>query len=317
MELPIKAKMKLQGLIDAEQSAQDQVLTVTRRISSLSRALATAPASEAASTEDEIARLRGKLSSAQLKHRYLADQIARLRHFLDTIGSAQHLEDAATKPARVEKGETLAHAATRIRARIAALKTEQQKVMTAGLPAADAKKMAAAHVAKLVEKGRPRIRFGHDGDFRLIFDAMVDGAYTAQQDFGAALAYLDPAAFLQRLCDDIDAMPKPALTLSVKARAEKLGLLEVELLTLEFEDEAIVEASEVEGPVVLRRPDADPRAVLAVTRMPGKPAPARPAAKLDRIKAADPLPIDPIRKLSERELIKHYGANRLPGVAGE
>jgi hypothetical protein len=314
MQLPVKAKIKLTGLTDAEQSAQDTVLTVTRRISSLNKALATAPTSEAGSIEHEVSRLRGKVDEAQRKHRSIADQNARLRHFLDTIGSA-HLEDAKTRPARIDKGETLAQAATRIRARIAALMTERQKVMRAALPIADAKKAAAEHVARLAEKGRPKLRIGHD-HLNLSFDAMVETAHTPVQDFAAALAWADPSAFLARLCEIIDAEPKPALAMTVKARAEKLTALEAEILVCEFEDEAIVEASEIEGPIVQRRPDADPRAILAITINKGKAAPAKPAAKTERIRVAEAGPVDPNKRMTQKELIEAFGGNRLPGAGG-
>jgi hypothetical protein len=85
---------------------------------------------------------------------------------------------------------------------------------------------------------------------------MVETAHAPIQDFAAALAWAYPSAFLARLCEIIDAQPKPLVVMSTKARAEKLAALEVELLTLEFEDEAIVEASEIDGPVLVRRSDA-------------------------------------------------------------
>jgi hypothetical protein len=316
MQLPVKAKIKWQGLIEAETSAQDSLRAIAHRVSTLSASLATAPASEAGSIEHELSRQRAKQSAAQNQHYYLSNLNARVRHFLlETVGKAQ-LEDVRTKPAKVDKGETLTQAATRIRNRIAALKAEHQKVTSAALPIADQKKAAAMEVARLAEKGKPKLNIGHDR-FSVALDVMVASSHAPVLDLAAAMAWADPSAFLARLCEIIDAQPKPALALSTKARAEKLAALDVELLTLEFEDEAIVEASEIEGPIVLRRPDADPRAMLAVVIMRGKPAAAKPAAKLDRIKAADPLPPDPNRRMTQRELIEAFGANRLPGVAGE
>jgi hypothetical protein len=312
MELPVKAKIKWQGLIDAETSAQDHLRAIAHRVSTLSASLATAPASEAGSIEHELSRQRAKQSAAQDQHHYLANQNARLKHFLlETVGKAQ-LEDVRTKPAKIDKGETLTQAATRIRSRIAALKAEHQKVTSAALPIADQKKAAAMEVHRLAEKGRPKLRIGHD-HFSVALDTMVTSSHAPVLDLAAALAWADPSAFLARLCEIIDAQPKPALALSTKVRAERLEEISGELLDLEFQDERIVEASEIDGPIVLRRADADPRAMLAVTIMRGKPAPAKPAAKLDRTKAADPMPADPNRRMTQRELIEAFGANRLPG----
>jgi hypothetical protein len=316
MQLPVKAKIKWQGLIDAETSAQDHLRAIAHRVSTLSASLATAPASEAGSIEHELSRQRAKQSAAQNQHYYLANQNARVRHFLIEVVGKSQLEDVKTRPAKIDKGETLTQAATRIRGRIAALGAEHQKVTSAALPVADQKKAAAMEVARLAEKGRPKLRIGHD-HFSVALDTMVTSSHAPVLDLAAALAWADPSAFLARLCEIIDAQPKPALALSTKARAEKLATLDVELLTLEFEDEAIVEASEIEGPIVLRRPDADPKAMLAVTIQRGKSAPARPAAKLDGIKAADPEPANPNRRMTQRELIEAFGNNRLPGVTGE
>jgi hypothetical protein len=97
-------------------------------------------------------------------------------------------------------------------------------------------------------------------------------------NIAASLAYLDPSTFLQRIVEDIDSMPKAALTMSSKARAEKLAALEAEILVFEFEDESLCEASEVEGPIVQRRADCDCRALLAVQIQRGKLATAKPAA---------------------------------------
>jgi hypothetical protein len=126
-ELPIKAKIKWQGLIDAETSAQDNLRAIAHRVSSLSASLATAPASEAGSIEHELSRQRAKMDQAQRQHHYLANQNTRVRRFLiEVVGKAQ-LEDVKTRPPKIEKGETLTQAATRIRSRISALKAEHQK----------------------------------------------------------------------------------------------------------------------------------------------------------------------------------------------
>jgi hypothetical protein len=64
-----------------------------------------------------------------------------------------------------------------------------------------------------------------------------------------------------------------------------------EILVLEFEEEARIELSETEGPVLQRRPDADPRAVLGVAVNRSTPAAAKPervTASLSRVESNDP-----------------------------
>jgi hypothetical protein len=90
------------------------------------------------------------------------------------------------------------------------------------------------------------------------------GLYTPMPDLAAALAWLDPKAFAQRLMDELDAAPKPALALSNKAKADKLAMIAVNLAALGHEEEALIAQSEIEGPALARRPDASPPAILGV-----------------------------------------------------
>ncbi|HVQ69768.1 MAG TPA: hypothetical protein VMT08_19930 [Bradyrhizobium sp.] len=276
LELPVKAATKFRNLIDAEQAAQDVVGSTTRRISDASRALGTAPESVHPQIEADLARYQDKLAAAQARHRTYANMNAQLRLFLQTLANDATLEDARTKPPKVVKGETLAATAMRIRLKISTLSSERSRVAACSVPMADLKKAAEQHVAELCKRGKPKIAFGHGRDFRVIFDATIDGQFSVRHDIGAALAWLDRKTFLQRLVEEIEALPKPALALSAKERADRLAALDAELLALEFEEEACIEASEVEGPVLQRRPDADPRAVLGVTVHQSKRAAAKP-----------------------------------------
>jgi hypothetical protein len=261
-QLPHRARAKLEALAEEESAAQDNARTITARLSALSRALATAPTEEAANVEHEMSRLRGRLGDASAKHHALADLNARLDHWLATIGNVQ-LDDC--RPVKVNlAGKTLREAASRIRARIAALQSERQKVEHCGLPLADLKEQAAAYVAGLRERGKPRILYGHARPFAVSFEMMTPGAFTPTLDFAAALAWADPTSFLQRLIEDLESQPKASLSLSAKQRAERLTTLEAELMVLEREDEAIVCEAEATGPAISRRIDADPRAVLGL-----------------------------------------------------
>jgi hypothetical protein len=280
MHLPVKARLKLMAIQTSAESAHDASLSATRRLSDINRAMATAPSSERANLEFEISRWRGKQEETQRWYRSYADLVARLEGYILTLGPVQ-LADAKVKTVTIAKGETLAQAAARIRAKISGLKMERQKVLQAALPIADAKLQAAEYVAKLVERGAPKIVYGHDRDFRAQFSALIDNAYTTQQDIGAHLAWLDPSAFLARLCEQIDAAPKPLFAISAKQRTERLLTLEAELLALEFDEEAIVTQSEIEGPILERRAQADPRAILGVTIF-LKPAAA--SAKAERVR---------------------------------
>lgn len=86
-----------------------------------------------------------------------------------------------------------------------------------------------------------------------------------RESIPAILAWMDPDRFLKRLTDAIDKMPPPPFVMSAKARAEKLIAVETELLLCEREEEALIErVEEGEGPPIMRRLNADPRAVLCL-----------------------------------------------------
>ena len=80
--------------------------------------------------------------------------------------------------------------------------------------------------------------------------------------------------------------PRPHSRCQRKARAEKLILLEAELLQCEREEEALIErAEEGEGPLVIRRLNADPRAVLCLGF--NRDRAAKPEGKVERVRAND------------------------------
>ena len=264
------ARGKLRALEDAENEAQALVSVTMRRISELSKALDLNPNSDdAPNVEHEQTRLRGKLSEQQTRHHARSSLNAQIRHWLQSLGPNANVE--ACKPIKVKlgDGENLASCVERLRGQIAALRNERRKVQQAGLPIADAKAAAQAYVEGVAARGRPKIVAEHE-KFTVIFEALVEGAYTPTPDLAAALAWLDPKAFAQRLMDELEAAPKPALALSKKAKADKLAMIAVNLTALEYEEEAMIAESEIEGPALPRRPDASPAAILGVIVTKGK-----------------------------------------------
>jgi hypothetical protein len=258
------ARGKLRALEDAENEAQALVSVTTRRISELSKALDLNPnGDDAANIEHELTRLRGKLSEQQTRHHARSNLNAQIRYWLSTLPANASLEAAKPVKAKLKAGENLASGVARLRNQIAALCNERRKVQQAGLPIADAKAAAQAYVDGVAARGRPKIVAEHE-KFTVTFEALVEGAYTPMPDLAAALAWLHPKVFAQRLMDELEAAPKPALALSKKRKADKLAMIAVNLAALEYEEEAMVAQSELEGPALARRPDVSPAAILGV-----------------------------------------------------
>lgn len=283
MQLPTLARVKLERLIQAEQDARDAAAAVSRRLSDTNRALATAPASEAPSIEAESSRLLSRQADLAAKHRNLADINAALTRWLSTAtGTLEYVKPAK---AALQKGETISAGIIRLRGRIAALSAERAKVMQARVPATDLKASAIQYVDALAQRGGPRIIADHARDFEVQFPAgetWEDKGLAAK--LPAILAWLDPETFKARLIETINKMPEPPLTMTGKARAERLVALEAELLQCGREEEALITACEEgEGPLVMRRLMADPRAVLGLGTIQSKTV--KPEGKVQRVKA--------------------------------
>jgi hypothetical protein len=263
MQLPIRAKLRLQAMIDSEGMARDTVSSITRRLSELNHAMQSAPRSEIANMEHEVVRQREKLDTAQRKYKAAADLNAQIKHWLPCLPANASLEDSKLK-VKLAPNEALSTAIEKIRGRIAAIRKERVRVQQAPPPKSDLKLKAREYVEAMIAKGRPTIVATHEAPFAVTFGAMVAGAWTAQQDIAAAMCWLDPAAFAKRLNAEIDAMPQNEFSLSHRERMQRLRLAERDLFELERSEELLILQGEEDGPIIARRFDADPAAILGV-----------------------------------------------------
>lgn len=281
LELPTLARVKLERLLAMEEESRDAASSIARRASELARARGTAPASELASMDQELTRLQDRLLDLQDRHRNLSNLVAGIRHWVSTsTGTYELVKLTPAMPAGVKTTRSPAQAVSNVRSQIKLLAAERVRVLQSGVPAADLKEQASAYVQTQREHERPKLVFGHTTAFNAQFNALVDGAWSTQQDIGAALAWLDPEKFEKKLHEDIDRLPQPTLAMSSKERAAKLLELEAELLACERAEESLVELSEEQGTPVYRRLDADPRAVLGLALARSK------KPKTERIKVA-------------------------------
>lgn len=248
-----------------EEEARDAASSIARRASELSRARSTAPVTELTGMDRELARLQDRLVDLQERHRNLSNLTANIKHWLSVAtGTYEMAKLSRAMPADVKTTRTPAQAVSNVRAQIRALAAERVRVLQSALPTDDLKKQASEYVQTQREHGRPKLVFGHTIAFNAQFNALVDGAWSTQQDIGAALAWLDPEKFERKMHEEIDRLPQPTLAISSDERAKKLLELEAELLMYEREEEALIEWSEEHGAPVHRKLDADPRAVLGI-----------------------------------------------------
>lgn len=210
--------------------------------------------------EAEIARLRGRLETMQQRHRALADLSANIRAYLDSLPSRAAIEAAPRLKLRLKDDESLKHAIDRIRSEIADLHRERERAKRAELPIIDRKRAARAYVDSLTKKGAPQIIATHDR-----FDVQFSpNSFTPKPDMAALLAWLHPDLFRQKLCEQIDSMPKPTNALSSDDKKARLKELKAQVYQLELQEEALIEKAADEGFELARRSDASPQAILGI-----------------------------------------------------
>lgn len=152
----------------------------------------------------------------------------------------------------------------RIRERVADL----AEIRAAPIPSTDAKKLAREQIIKLADRGRPDcfrlIELGEPIEWPTFREANR-GDFSWGPDGLALVAWLHKDALLTAIGMEIDSSADDKRALSSEARREKSETALRDILTYEREEEFLIDASEKAGSHgILRRPDADPRAVFGL-----------------------------------------------------
>lgn len=259
-ELPKRAKAKFLRLADAENEAADVLRGTVNRESELNRVMLLRSGGNLEAEEAELSRLQGLRAQQHRRHTEMSNSVMRVRRFMMELPAGIEIEDAPREKTQPQKGESWSDAINRVRREIATLQSNVRETLKAGPRAADLKRAAKNYVKGLTDIGRPRIIATHEA-FELAFES---GSFAGVPNMRAILAWFDPDTLLARLEDEIDALPVPALTLSLKEKNERLTVAKANLLSLEREEEALIESAADDGHHVTRRHDADPRAILGV-----------------------------------------------------
>ena len=165
-----------------------------------------------------------------------------------------------------DQGSQLKRGLAEIREEIAAAQAEVERIQRLPRP----REEAEAEIRDLVEAGAQS--FGpYLGDFARPGGAnlmgvmnTLNGSHGAIQrnQFGFMCA-VAPAGVFEFLARGLDAAYAEGPGLTAAERATRLAKADARLLELSLAEEAAVRALEAAGMAVARRPDADPRAVLA------------------------------------------------------
>jgi hypothetical protein len=215
-------------------------------------------------TDQKISeRVRVSQDRHRLRHDALHALCSSIRQWLNTLPPGAVLEPAEPVTAKPRQNETLVQAIERLRNEISAAQNHLSVVKRAPIPKNDAKKLAAVYVQQLVQRGRPQVSVDRDQLSVAYVDPRRD-TLTHYADVASLLAWLDPVALTKRLEAEIEALPEQQQPMPASEREQRAAELTERLLGLERQEEALIALAASEGLDVMRRADADPRAVLGI-----------------------------------------------------
>jgi len=267
IELPPAVTEKLRRL---EQSAADSEALMRLRAAALDQMqrsdlvnarnrLKTAPSPEAEAavdaTKKRIADTEADVAKHAARARTDAQTLAQLKSWIERQAPNKILQPVAPPPLRANRMNVGA-VLEKTRARIAELSAELAVLQRAPLARADIEAAIKAHVAELAAQARPTIDTA--GGLRITWPARATAVQT--------LAWLDPAALAAAIAHEIPPSvgKGKGKGVSESERASATKRLKSELLAIEREEEALVTLALANGVDAVRRPMADPRAVLQI-----------------------------------------------------
>jgi hypothetical protein len=267
IELPPAVTEKLRRL---EQSAADSEALMRLRAAALDQMqrsdlvnarnrLKTAPSPEAEAavdaTKKRIADTEADVAKHAARARTDAQTLAQLKSWIERQAPNKILQPVAPPPLRANRMNVGA-VLEKTRARIAELSAELAVLQRAPLARADIEAAIKVHVAELAAQARPTI--DRAGGLRITWPARATAVQT--------LAWLDPAALAAAIAHEIPPSvgKGKGKGVSESERASATKRLKSELLAIEREEEALVTLALANGVDAVRRPMADPRAVLQI-----------------------------------------------------
>jgi hypothetical protein len=209
-------------------------------------------------------RVRASQERHAQRHNEIHALCSRIRQFLNSLPPNVDLVPAPPVTAKPRQGETLAQAVDRTRDEIMAAQNHLSVVKAAPLPKADAKKLAAVYVQQLAARGCPSVAVDRD-QLKVAFTAPNADTLAHHLDIAALMAWLYPSQMTQAFEREIDALGETAQPMPAAERERRASELAANLEQLERQEETLIEMAASEGVDIMRRADADPRAVLGVS----------------------------------------------------
>jgi hypothetical protein len=283
-QLPAQARLRLNRILDIARDAEASFISLIGRTERLredfgyhqsEQQQAAARAREvggeeaataaAAPYEDALREVRSeidRLASDRIKREAKRDDTARLvgavRGWLqDCAIRAQPLAPCSHLSPKLRDSETPMDAVRRVRAEIERLRKELQALAAAALPIGEMRERAQKWVSELAAAGRPVLRTAA-GQFSIEWMPGAHGGPMAPAGV-AVLAALNPDGLLALIEAEIG-----GTGLSSGERPCREKELKGKLLSLERDEEVLIEMAIAAGFDVIRRPQAAPEAILGI-----------------------------------------------------
>jgi hypothetical protein len=199
--------------------------------------------------------LAGERDKHQARHRALAGLSSKANQWLMEL-RAVTLEPVPPISVDLRPGETLNGAIEAMRGEVNQLHRQLDEVKRAPLPAAAQTDLVEAYVVQKMQAARPSVSVLND-KLRVNWR----GDTISVEDVVALLCLVAP----EHVCKALErALPEVSHALPKDERLKRVAHLEMQQLELERKEESLITQAAAEGTEVLRRVDADPRAVLSV-----------------------------------------------------
>lgn len=266
---------RAKGVHEARSSARDYVKQLENQIAVMSGKRAR---TEIAAIESALAEARKSLAAkekAAAEASELATQAAQvvnvIHDFIERSTSLQMFNGSIKKPA----GDLIG-GVERCRERIKELQAQLAKAEAAPIPSAEAKKRMQEQIAGIAISGQPDvfglIESGQSVDFprtSLYSNVTTTDGHTGRATGNAfdALAFLCWAfqdQIVKAIGAEIDRRSNDTEALSTEQRQHSVTQLKAEILAIERQEEAVITAASERGAKIIRRVEADPRAVLGL-----------------------------------------------------
>jgi len=277
-KLPVTAALKLERLRTAATDAQALMFATNHARDVADKKLGLAvnrrdsagdtKATEAADVivkaiEAEVSRLQAEAVRRRGRHGAVAGLAANLDAWIRQQPAHAVFELAEVPPLAVPADDGFAAALERVRAERDQREAELRRLQSAPLPLSELKVAARGLVEDLSRRGRPAIdlRQGLEVKWRTR-EASV--AHMSGPDVAALLCWLFPNEMAAALDAAVTRAVPAAAPVPSEGRAERMDELAAEVLALERREERLIELATEAGMELLRRPHANPMAVLGV-----------------------------------------------------